>query len=106
MNMMDKNQEAVLKKVRANKGKLCTKVCHEKISPSFAESTATDKSCHQTTDPVTSVIIPDFLVHETISVVPETIPSLSTTSIREETTKERRSQKNSNSFEAFLNEVI
>ena len=88
------------------KGKLCRKVCHESILPSFSEDTPMQKLPHHMGVPVTSIVIPDSLVRETISVVPETIRTVSTTLTHEEQETKERSQRNSDSFEAFLNEMI
>ena len=87
------------------------KLCPERI-PSFAEDTPTDKMpcSHQASDNVPSVIIPDSLVPETISLVPETIRTMSTSSTHsgneESEPRERRLSKPSDSFDAFLDEMI
>ena len=91
----------------AIKGKLCRKVCDESMVPSFSEDTPTHKLSRHMGVPVTSIVIPDSLVRETVSVVPDTTRTVSTTLTHEEQeTKERRSHRNSDSFEAFLDEMI
>ncbi|CAB3981260.1 Hypothetical predicted protein [Paramuricea clavata] len=90
-------------------GKSPKKLCPERIH-SFAEDTPVDRlPCyHQRSDSVTSVIIPDSLVTETVSLIPETIRAVSTSSIHlsYEKPEPRDRRLASDSFEAFLDEVM
>lgn len=85
-------------------GKSPKKLCPERIH-SFAEDTPVDRlHCyHQRSDPVTSVIIPDSLVTETVSLIPETIRATSSSYEKPEPRDRRLA---SDSFEAFLDEVM
>ena len=114
----DENQKDVLEEILFSainpSEKSPKKICRESL-PSFAEETPTDKmptcSSHERTDTVASIIIQDSLVPETVSIIPETLPSVSTSSTHssceEAGPSERGRLDNTNdSFEAFLDEII
>ena len=85
------------------------KLCPERIISSFAEDTPADKLPHQRSDSVATVIIPDSFVPETVSLVPETIRTVSSihSSCEEPEPREtRRLERSSDSFEAFLDEIM